>query len=223
VAATAYQDIFCRMVASAAFRERLLDRPDEVLHGVDLTDRERRRLLAIAAQPGMRVNTAIHRANRLSPLDQTLPFTCFLLGDQLAEIVERYWMTHSAEHLQVPAECERFATFLDGEIRRGAVVDPYVAEVLAFERACTELRFFTPAADSRRRALPDRVRVVRFTHDPVALLEALGGLVRPPDHLAEGTYHLLIDCRASEAEFRLLDAAAVAALEAHLTSSAARA
>lgn len=87
-----YQDVFCRMVASAAYRDHVLVEPDVALAGLDLSDRERRRLLAIAAQPGMRVNTAIHRANRLTPLDQTLPFTCFLLGDELGPLVDRYWL-----------------------------------------------------------------------------------------------------------------------------------
>jgi hypothetical protein len=89
MALAVYQEIFCRMVASLGFRERLLECPGEVLNGLDLTERERRRLLALAADPGMRVNTAIHRANRLTPLDQTLPFTCFLLGERLRAVVER--------------------------------------------------------------------------------------------------------------------------------------
>jgi hypothetical protein len=223
VAVAAYQDVFARKVASSDYREALAARPDEVLRGIDLTDRERRRLLAIAAQPGMRVNTAIHRANRLAPLDQTLPFTCFLLGDELGPLVERYWQSHAAEHLQLPAECERFARFLEAEIRRGAIAQPYVADVLAFERACTELRFFTGISGSGSSAgLPERVRLVHFTHDPVTLLEALGSLQRPPDGLEPGSFHLLIDCRAPEAAFRLLDAAAVAALEARRQSAGAR-
>ena len=107
-----YQETFCRMVAMPAFRERIVQDPMEALHGLELTPRERRRLLTIAAQPGMRVNTAIHRANRLTPLDQTMPFSCFLLGDQLAALVERYWLENPTENLQLPAECDRFAAFL---------------------------------------------------------------------------------------------------------------
>src|SRR5262245_33601395 len=109
-----YQETFCRMVASPAFRERIVQHPTEALSSLELTTRERNRLLAIAAQPGMRVNTAIHRANRLSPLDQTVPFTCFLLGEQLPAILERYWFENPTENLQLPAECERFAAFLKG-------------------------------------------------------------------------------------------------------------
>src|SRR5712691_8587048 len=138
-----YQQVFCRMVASPAFRDRVLERPAEELNGLDLTERERQRLLAIAAQPGMRVNTAIHRANRLSPLDQAVPFTCFLLGERLPGLLERYWAENPTENLQTPAECERFAAFLDGELQAGRIEDPYLEEVLLFERTCTQLRFFT--------------------------------------------------------------------------------
>src|SRR2546425_6314789 len=107
-----YQEIFCRMVASPGFRDRVLEGPGQALNGLDLTERERQRLLAVAAQPGMLVNSAIHRANRLSPLDQALPLTCFLLGERLRGLLERYWSENPTENLQIPAECERFAAFL---------------------------------------------------------------------------------------------------------------
>ena len=215
-----YQDVFCRMVASAAYRDHVLVEPDDALAGLDLSDRERRRLLAIAAQPGMRVNTAIHRANRLTPLDQTLPFTCLLLGDELGPLVDRYWLENTTENLQLPAECERFGRFLEDRLGDGEISSPYVAEVLAFERACTELRFLVAAdehhrpdgAPDRRGGLPPRVRVVCFRHDPVRLLETLSKLEPPPGDLAEGTFHLVIDCRTGDPEFRLLDANGTAAL-----------
>jgi hypothetical protein len=211
-----YQEIFCRMVASLGFRERVLDCPDEVLKGLDLTERERRRLLALAADPGMRVNTAIHRANRLTPLDQTLPFTCFLLGERLGSVVERYWSENPSENLQSPTECERFATFLTAEIEAGHITDPYLEEVLAFERTCTGLRFYTEEELRRTGSpgdgLPPLVRITTFRHDPVQLLEALANLEMPAAELPEGEFHLLIDCRSGEADFRLVDAEGLAAL-----------
>ena len=211
-----YQEVFCRMVASLGFRERVLERPEEVFCGLDLTERERRRLLALAADPGMRVNTAIHRANRLAPLDQTLPFTCFLLGDRLRAVVERYWTENPSENLQSPVECERFAVFLTREIQAGGIIDPYVEEVLAFERICTQLRFYTEeelrGMGSLGEGLPPLVRLVVFRHDPVALLEALMNSEVPAEELPTGEFHLLIDCRSGEADFRLVDAEGVAAL-----------
>ena len=205
------------MVASTVFRQRLRERPGEVLENVDLTERERRRLLAIAGQPGMRVNTAIHRANRLSPLNQTLPFTCFLLDEQLEPLLERYWSANLTENLQIPAECERFAAFLDTEIHAGRVAGRYLEEVLAFERACAELRFLT-AEELRQRASPYSgpsalVRIVTFRHNPEALLGALKLLEAPPPNIETGEYYLLIDCRSEEPDFRLLDADGLAAIQ----------
>lgn len=204
------------MVASPAFRDRVLEWPAQAWNSLDLTERERQRLLAVAAQPGMRVNTAIHRANRLSPLDQTLPFTCFLLGARLLGILERYWSENPTENLQIPAECERFAAFLIDEIKGGRLDDPYIEDVLTFERTCTELRFFTEAElrslASAGDDLPPLVRIVTFRHDPLPLLEALANREAPPADIAAGQFNLLIDCRSGEADFRLVDAEGLAAL-----------
>jgi hypothetical protein len=216
MALAVYQDIFCRMVASLGFRERVLERPGEMLDGLDLTERERRRLLTLAADPGMRVNTAIHRANRLAPLDQTLPFTCFLLGERLRPVVERYWTENPSENLQSPVECERFAAFLRHEIMSGRIADPYLDEVLEFERTCTQLRFYTEeelrGLGRPADGLPALVRMVAFRHDPVTLMEALMNFEIPAEELPLGDFHLLIDCRSGEADFRLIDAKGLAAL-----------
>ena len=204
------------MVALPAFRERIVQHPDETLKALDLTPRERKRLLTIAAQPGMRVNTAIHRANRLSPLEQTAPFTCFLLGEQLPALLERYWLENPTENLQLPAECERFVAFLKKEIQSTRIASAYLEEVLEFERVCTELRFFTEQElrnlDSCNDGLPDLVRIVHFRHDPVQLLEALMNLQLPPADLPEGEFHLLIDYRTDEPDFRLIDVEGLAAI-----------
>ena len=212
----AYQDIFCRMIASSDYRARLIENPATVFEQHDLSDRERRRLTAMADHPGMRVNTAIHRANRLTPLDQTLPFTCFLLGQRLGPLLDRYWHDNPTENLQLPAECVRFADFLAAEMEAGRLLDPIVGEVLAFERACTELRFYTEQ-ELRLQAgaagrLPPQVRVLRFQHDPERLLNALSELQPPPPDLAEGEFHLAIDARSAEPVFRLLDRRSAAAL-----------
>lgn len=202
-----YQDVFCRMVASAPYRTWVVQHPDEALDGLDLTARERRRLLDIATQPGMRVSTAIHRANRLGPIDQTLPLTCTLLGDRLGGLLERYWMAHTTETLQVPSESARFAAFLEQEAASSRLDVPFLPDVLAFERACTDLAFATDAGAADAAA---RVRVVRFSCDPVPLLAALAAREPLPDDLTPGTYHLAIDARSGSAVFCLLDDDAVA-------------
>lgn len=215
MALDAYQEIFCRMIASADYRAHLLENPAGIFKGHELTVREQRRLLAMAIHPGMRVNTAIHRANRLTPLDQTLPFTCFLLGDRLGPLLDRYWTANPTENLQLPAECARFSDFLDQEICAGRLVDPYVEEVLAFERVCTELRFFNEeelrATTKSREGMPVQVRILRFRHDPEPLLEALSKPELPPV-LEEQDYYLAIDARSGDPIFRILDPQAVSAL-----------
>ena len=215
MALDAYQDIFCRMIASVDYRASLIADPDHIFASYELTPLEQRRLLAMAVHPGMRVNTAIHRANRLAPLDQTLPFTCFLLGARLGPLVDRYWIEHPTENLQLPAECARFADFLEQEIEMGRLVDSYIEEVLAFERVCTELRFFTEEELRIKMQLDERapvqVRILRFNHDPEVLLESLSRLEMPP-FLAEQEHYLAIDARSGDVVFRILDPQAVAAL-----------
>ena len=137
-----------------------------------------------------------------------MPFTCFLLDEQLEPLLERYWSANLTENLQIPAECERFAAFLDTEIHAGRVAGRYLEEVLAFERACAELRFLT-AEELRQRASPYSgpsalVRIVTFRHNPEALLGALKLLEAPPPNIETGEYYLLIDCRSEEPDFRLL-------------------
>jgi len=195
----AYQEVLCRMVASPDYREQFLRQPDSRL---PLTAREMERLRAVAVQPGMRVNTAIHRANRLAPLYQTLPFTCFLLGAPIRGVLDSYWQRHPSENLQLDVECERFATYLNEELAAGRVQGEYLAEVLAFERACAALRFRQPPL----------LRVVQFRHDPEPLLEALAQLELPSPPPVSGVFHLAIDCRHGDASFYLLSPEAVAQL-----------
>lgn len=198
----AYQEVLCKMVASAAYREQFLQRPESVCGHLELTERERARLRSVAGQPGMRVNTAIHRANRLAPLYQTLPFTCFLLGEAMRETLDRYWHLHPSESLQLDVECERFANYLHGELDAGRVTSAYLAEVLDFERACAALRFRQPPL----------LRVVRFRHDPEPLLAALGELRLPDETLPTGDFSLAVDCRDGDATFYVLSPAAASAL-----------
>lgn len=186
------------MVSSAVFREEIVSDPANALYGFDLSGLEYLRLVTIAAQRGMRVNTAIHRANRLTPLDQTMPFSCLILSDQLHEIVDRYWEENPTKNLQLPAECERFAEFLERLIGNGEIRDPYLADVITFERTCTKLRFFPEPS----------VQVVTFRHDPEVLLSALSQRKMPPADITSGIFHLAIDCRSGSPVFRLIDQAA---------------
>lgn len=203
------------MVASSEYCALVRLHPEKALTGNELSDLERRRLISIANQRGMRVNTAIHRANRLASIAQTLPFTCFLISECRQEIFDRYWAAHPTENLQLPVESERFAKFLIEEIEEGRIEHPYLGEVVAFERICTKLRFYTEseleAQGWTQKGMPALVRVVCFRHDPVALLNALSESRIPPN-VETGDFHLAIDFRTGDADFRLLDDKGIAAL-----------
>jgi hypothetical protein len=211
----AYQYVLCRMVASSEFRTLVQRRPTETFLGLELTERERTRLVSIANQSGMRVNTAIHRANRLATVAQTMPLTCFLISTRMQEVFDRYWSANPTESLQLPVECERFATFLERELQSGRIEDPYLGEIVSFERACTKLRFYTASELKEYRlsdeGLPVLVSIVHFRHDPIALLNSLSE-VRIPAQIETGDFHLAIDWRSGEPDFRLLDGAGLRSL-----------
>src|ERR1051326_2171080 len=79
----AFQRAMCDLVASPDLCIALLESPEEVLGRYDLSERDRRRLVEVVQQPGMFVNCSLYRANRLSPIYNLVPRTCFLLGDAL--------------------------------------------------------------------------------------------------------------------------------------------
>ena len=79
---------------------------------------------------------------------------------------------------------------------------------MAFERACTELRFFTEEELRSMAKSPDGmpvlVRILRFRHDPEILLESLSKFEMPPA-LEAREHYLVIDARDGEPIFRVLD------------------
>jgi hypothetical protein len=186
----AYQQALCDLVASPELCLRV--RSDTAtLDGYDLTDRERRRLSAVVAQPGMSTSCTLYRVNRITPLYSYLPLTCGLLGDDLIVEAERYWSQGKPGDLQFGPETQRFARFLRERFAAGALASPYVGEVLELELAANALRW---GADPPR-------RTVRFAHDPEPLLAALADDRQPPPELPEGDY--LVELDASGGEVRI--------------------
>jgi hypothetical protein len=186
----AYQQALCDLVASPELCLRV--RSDAAtLDAYDLTDRERRRLSAVVAQPGMSTSCTLYRVNRITPLYSYLPLTCGLLGDDLIVEAERYWRQGKPGDLQFGPETQRFARFLRERFAAGALESPYVGEVLELELAANALRW---GADPPR-------RTVRFAHDPEPLLAALADDRQPPPELPEGDY--LVELDASGGEVRI--------------------
>lgn len=175
---SAYQRSLARMVADPAFRRRVAADPAAALGGERLDARERRRLRGFADDPGMKVNTALYRANRLAPIFNSLPATTAELGDAIAPVLRGFWSSVELEDLQFPNEAARFVTYLRRHhadvlaARRGR------AALLAVELAVFEL---TMAPRRALRAAAAR-RVVPIDRDP--LVRTIACDVEPDDLVA---------------------------------------
>lgn len=89
-----------------------LRQDSSLLDAYDLEPRERQRLLAMVRHEGMSHNCTLYRANRLTPLVRSLPRTCELLGDQLAEVLEQFWVDRPDAEVQFKLEAERFSQYI---------------------------------------------------------------------------------------------------------------
>ncbi len=203
----AYQQALCDLVASPELCLRVREDAQSALAQYALTARERKRLAAVVRQPGMSTSCTLHRVNRMTPIFTYLPLTCFLLGDSLIGEAQRFWAEGAPPDLQFGPETERFGRFLRQRLERRLLDDPYLGEVLAFELAVNRLRVASsrvaedppaPAADAgqtRIRGLHPLAALVRFDHDPLPILDALGDRCLPEPEPERGEFFLLLDAR----------------------------
>lgn len=181
---TSFQQALCDLIASPRLCRALRAAPEQVLSNYELSAREQARLRDVVWQRGMSTNCSLHRANRLTPIYTALTYTCRSLGDQLRALLDEFWDAETYRDGHFPREVERFAAFLRDRIADGRVASPYTAELLEFELALDALRLAprrqllqdmrslpAPDADTPCRLHP-LVRLVRFRHDPDALLDA---------------------------------------------------
>jgi hypothetical protein len=224
----AFQRALCDLIASPELCLAVRTDGSEFFSRYDLSARERDRLRDIVWQRGMATSCTLYRSNRVTPVYTLLHYTCLVLGDRLKETLDAYWAATELHDLQFKNEVERFARFLRQRIARGALTDSYVEEVLDFEVAVNELRF------APRRAILDGLRdrtgepiapdvrelmrVVRFRHDPSAVLNALAA-GRVPHDLEEEETLLLLSVADGELTVHALDATADADLVARLTAA----
>ena len=183
----------------------------------DLTERELKRLLHSAQQPGMKVCWSLHRANRFGPMHAILPLTCRALGPDLRRELDAFWHGALPEDLQFKSEAERFASFLRRRVREGHLAVPVVDDLVSFELAMAELRFMPQRqirekllraeafADGTTLVLHPFVRLLRFQHDPERLLATIISERPLPADLARGDYHLLVDGKNGGMAIRLID------------------
>ncbi len=182
----AFQQALCELIRSPEACLDVRAGGAGFLGGYELSPRERARLEDIVWQRGMSTNCTLHRMNRVTPIYTLLHYTCLVLGDALQDTLEDYWAASALHDLEFKHEIHRFARFLRDRVERAASADPFVLEVLEFEIAVNELRF-APRRDIlaglQRRGGDARdtpgihplMRVVRFRHDPAALLASLAG------------------------------------------------
>jgi len=207
-----FQRALADMVASPTFARAVLRGERARFDGYELTSRERSRLDAVAAQPGMEVNCTLYRSNRLTPIVMLLPYTCFVLGDRLKWIAQRFWDENSTD-LQFQSEVERFGAYLRRTSASGELDEPLLDEILGFELATNELRFLPRRriGEDAMRAAGDQlrlhplVRLVRFSHEPRRLLELLAAAERPPYALEEGEFPALLVAGPEELDMRVID------------------
>lgn len=214
----AFQQAMCDLVASPDLCMVLLQSPEQVLGRYDLSDRDRRRLVEVVQQPGMFVNCSLYRANRLSPIYNLVPHTCFLLGDALLDEATEFWKGFKETRLQFHEEVKQFGDFLRRRIELGFLQNSILAEVLEYELALNEFRYTprldvlsrlelskTVARESKRIRLHPLIRVLLFRHEPGRLLGLLDERRPPPYDLAEGEFWLLLDGKGEEVETKLVD------------------
>lgn len=161
-----FQDAMVRLILDPDFRD-LVAAGDE-MPGDDLDARETARLRHIARHPGLGINRTLHKGFRLGKLRGLLPFTCRLLGTQrLCDELARFWRDHPPASFYFLPEAVDFCDWL----ARRRLRLRYLDDVIAYERATLELE--------RARTGPPPVQLVRFRHDPTALLATLSQGRRP--------------------------------------------
>ena len=124
-----FQRAFADLAASPPFCVAVRSNP-ELLDDYALTRRERERLEAIAAHPGMSHNCTLYRANRLTPIARCFPATCLHLGPRLRVEFDNFLAWSVAFDLQFRSEAERFATYLIARLDTGALDDPELRQCL---------------------------------------------------------------------------------------------
>jgi hypothetical protein len=135
----AYQAALARLVIEPSFRDDVRANPAS-FSDYDLTDRERSRIAAAAADRGMDVTRMLHKGWRLNKILVFMPATCALLGDdRLAEELGVFWQGHPPTSLYFLEEALAFCDHLERKTRMGLTLE-HLPQVVAYERANLESR-----------------------------------------------------------------------------------
>jgi hypothetical protein len=217
LALRAFQHALSELAASPRLCLALRAGDETFLEQFDLSNVERKRLLEAVWQRGMSVSCSLYRSNRMVPIYTLLNLTCLLLGDDLKKQTTEYWAS-SQPDLQFKEEVARFSQYLKARAAAGAITNPFLEEVLDFELAIIELQV-TPRrrilreirdAQAGKRLGPLQlnplIRVVRFRHDPLVLLDMLRQRRAATGELPEGEVFVALSAVGEQLDMKLLDA-----------------
>ncbi len=154
-----------------------------VLDRYNLNERERNRLLDIALQPGIAMNCALARGNRLELIVEAFPKTCTLIKSRLPRLLDELWEQRKPDNTQLFGEENAFAAFIARKVSHGELDVECLSEIFAYELACRDLvlRLETDAD-----AASVHETIVEFKHPPEALLPPLSRHAAPPSGLPSG-------------------------------------
>jgi hypothetical protein len=214
-----FQKAMCDLAASPDLCLLMKESPEQVLSRYDLSARDRRRLVSVVRQRGMLVNCSLYRANRLSPIYNLMPHTCFLLGDALMDELTEFWTDFDESRLQFDEEARKFGKFLRRRIKLGFQKSVILADVLEYELALNEFRYNARNAVLKQLARTDvpsdggagvrlhpLIRVLLFRYEPSRIFDLLNERQSPPYELDQGEFWLLLDGRKEVLETSLIDA-----------------
>lgn len=143
-----FQQALADLTASPALCTELRAGTLDLAVRYELTERERRRLVAMVGHAGMACACMLYRANRLAPLALNVPALCSALGAGLRDAVSAYWAAYPHADGHFYAETERFCRYLDGQPDLPAAVRTVLARDLPRMAALLEMSR-TEDADAR--------------------------------------------------------------------------
>lgn len=168
---------------------------------LDLTHRERTRLLDVASQPGISVHCSLSRGNRLEVIFGSFPMTCVLLRtaphgllpnphpNLLRNLLDELFDEYRPTNYQLAGEDSAFAELLRRKLATGALQIEYLDEIFAYELACAGLMHRRRSQAATHAPVET---VFEFAHSPGDLLPPLSRLQPPPAGLPRGSYRTTV-------------------------------
>lgn len=181
-----FQRALADMTLDARLAAAIRTRGPDALDGYTLSDRECRRLQAVAQQDGMSLNCSLARANRFGSIHDAFSMTCVLLGSHLRDLLDEFWSGRRPDNYQLTGEEAGFAMLVERAIARGELTGEYLDEVFRYERICWDMAMELRLRDTA--AMEGRTRSIRFRHDPGPLFDALSQHEWPPAGLPSDDY-----------------------------------